>query len=61
MSKVGKGGMTTPYEAPMRTYGMPRTDVRTSGSQRFADVSETRPGSGTGGDTRGVARRCAKC
>lgn len=61
MSKVGRGGMQKPYEANGRTYGRPATDVRNSGTQTFHNVSETRPGSGTGADTKGLARNCARC
>lgn len=44
-----QGGMAKPYEAPVRTSGTPRS-TKTAGKQKFMNVSETKPGSGTSAD-----------
>lgn len=54
-----QGGMSRPYEQPLRTSGTPKP-VRDSGNQKFENVSETKPGSGTSGDGT-TARKIPWC
>ncbi len=44
-----RGGMCTPHEQTPWTSGVPKP-VRSAGVQKFMNVSETKPGSGTSGD-----------
>lgn len=50
-----KGGMCTPYEAPVRTSGTPRS-TKSAGSAAMKNVSEVKPGAGTSGDGNKVRR-----
>jgi len=50
-----KGGMCHAYEAPVRTSGTPRV-TRSAGTATMRNVSETKPGAGTGGDGNKVRR-----
>lgn len=50
-----KGGMASVYEAPVRTSGSPKM-TKSSGTARMVNVSEVKPGAGTGGDGQKVRR-----
>lgn len=44
-----KGTHATPYEAPVRTSGTPKRTT-SAGTAKMMNVSEVKPGAGTGGD-----------
>lgn len=44
-----KGTHERPYEAPVRTSGMPQRTT-SAGVAKMMNVSEVKPGAGTGGD-----------
>lgn len=50
-----KGTHDTPYEAPVRTSGTPRRTT-SAGTAKMVNVSEVKPGAGTGGDGQKVRR-----
>lgn len=50
-----KGGMSSCYEAPVRTSGTPRS-TKSAGTARMLNVSEVKPGAGTSGDGQKVRR-----
>lgn len=50
-----KGGMSSCYEAPPRTSGTPRS-TKSAGTATMRNVSEIKPGAGTGGDGIKVRR-----
>lgn len=52
-----KGTHATPYEAPVRTSGMPQRTT-SAGVAKMVNVSEVKPGAGTGGD--GIKVRSVK-
>lgn len=52
-----KGTHETPYEAPVRTSGTPRRTT-SAGVAKMMNVSEVKPGAGTGGD--GIKVRSVK-
>lgn len=49
-----KGGHASAYEAPPRTSGTPR--MASPGKAKMMNVSEVKPGAGTGGDGVKVRR-----
>lgn len=55
---ANQGGAASVYEQPLRRSGTPRA-TSTAGSQKFVNVSETKPGSGTRGDA--TTARKPKC
>lgn len=50
-----KGGCSTCYEAPVRVSGTPRA-TKSAGTATMKNVSEVKPGAGTGGDGIKVRR-----
>lgn len=50
-----QGTCATAYEAPPRTSGAPRRTT-SAGTAKMVNVSETKPGMGTGGDGQKVRR-----